>query len=190
MIRCLFIDEEKRDYSFQHSSAFGLLKSVILDEMGYDISEADIFEEQLGKPYFKGFDGLHFNLSHTKGLCCCIIGDRRCGIDSELIRNYRENTIRRVFTDSEAEWFQCLDESEKPFYFFLLWTLKEAYGKFTGNGIADMKNVCFSFDGEHIISDKPQLHFCVYRAGEYLISACSESSDLFESDCGELLYIS
>ena len=103
-----------------------------------------------------------------------MVSTEECGIDCEKIRKYRPNIISRVFTESESEWFSTLPCRDTDRYFFILWTLKEAYGKYTGKGIADMKNVSFAIDNDVLKSDKPQLDFHVYEQDGYILSVCTK----------------
>ena len=103
-----------------------------------------------------------------------MVSTEECGIDCEKIRKYRPNIISRVFTESEAEWFSTLPCPDTARYFFILWTLKEAYGKYTGKGIADMKNISFAIDKNVLKSDKPQLDFHVYEQDGYILSVCTK----------------
>lgn len=86
-----------------------------------------------GKPYLKD-DELYFNISHTDGLSFCAVGKTEMGIDAEKIRSYNRRIERRVLSENELN---LLNESEtREEDFFRLWTLKEAYSKFTGQGLS------------------------------------------------------
>ena len=59
----------------------------------------------------------------------------REGIDIEKARKGRQNLAKRFFDISEAEWIKECDSDQR---FFRIWTLKEAYGKATGQGVLDI----------------------------------------------------
>ena len=88
-----------------------------------------------GKPYFLLFREIFFNISHSSNYVACVIGDRPVGIDIEKAREGRQNLAKRFFDISEAEWIKECDSDER---FFRIWTLKEAYGKATGQGVLDI----------------------------------------------------
>ena len=88
-----------------------------------------------GKPYFLSHREIFFNISHSSNYVVCVIGDRPVGIDIEGGRKGRQNLAKRFFDISEAEWIEEGDCDER---FFRIWTLKEAYGKATGQGVLDI----------------------------------------------------
>lgn len=88
-----------------------------------------------GKPYFLTHREIFFNISHSSKYVVCIIGDRPVGIDIEGGRKGRQNLAKRFFDASETEWIEACNSDER---FFRIWTLKEAYGKATGQGVLDI----------------------------------------------------
>lgn len=82
------------------------------------------------KPEYKD-KNIHFNLSHTGDYVVCAISENAVGVDIEHIRKNYLKVARRFFTDSEYQW---IGEDENRF--LRIWTLKEAYSKYTGQGIA------------------------------------------------------
>jgi 4'-phosphopantetheinyl transferase len=82
---------------------------------------------------------LHFNLTNTKGLIACIVGwTSEVGIDVESIERRGETLgiADRFFSPSEASALRALPDAEQVHRFFHLWTLKEAYIKARGMGLA------------------------------------------------------
>jgi 4'-phosphopantetheinyl transferase len=82
---------------------------------------------------------LSFNLSHTDGLVVCAVTSKRAvGVDVEdCSRSLRfMDVARRFFAPSEVEALQRAPESERASAFFTFWTLKEAYIKALGLGLA------------------------------------------------------
>lgn len=80
---------------------------------------------------------LQFNLSHTDGLSTCIISlGTACGVDAEHI--HRKNNInavaQRMFADEELAVME--QEEHDPSLFYDFWTLREAYVKALGTGLA------------------------------------------------------
>lgn len=90
-----------------------------------------------GKPYFKGHADLHFNLSHSGNFAVCIVAGMPCGIDIEGNRPFKPSVAKKFFSKTEYHWiYDTENVSVQAERFFRLWTLKEAYAKATGNGIA------------------------------------------------------
>lgn len=102
-----------------------------------------------GKPVLDSppVPGLCFNLTHADGLSACVItSNRRCGIDVENIqrKNRLEAVARRMFADEELAQ---LDEKNIGRQFYYFWTLREAYLKALGTGLAGSSKD-FYFDVE------------------------------------------
>ena len=91
-----------------------------------------------GRPELAGLE-LRFNLTHTKGLVGCIVTrSMDCGVDAEAIDRRADHELlsRKVFTETEQAAFLAAPASERYVRFFQMWTLKEAYIKARGLGMA------------------------------------------------------
>ncbi len=97
--------------------------------------------------------GLYFNLAHTTGLVACAVSRLPdIGIDVENARARRVplHLAPRYFTAREAAALSALPERERPARFYALWTLKEAWLKATGEGLAaGLGNISFDLDDAH-----------------------------------------
>lgn len=85
-----------------------------------------------------GVADLRFNLSHTDGLIACAVTvGREVGIDVENItRKVTHDIPGRFFAPREVADLRALPEAEQQKVFFDFWTLKEAYIKARGMGLA------------------------------------------------------
>ena len=97
---------------------------------------------------------LRFNLTHTPGLCVCIVTlDDDCGIDAEKLRQ-RCNPLgvaRRMFSESEYDALTHHEGRNFLEYFYEHWTLREAYVKARGIGISfPTRQLCFTTHGEKV----------------------------------------
>jgi 4'-phosphopantetheinyl transferase len=116
------------------------------------------------KPYISGPDclrNLYFNLSHTEGLVACAISrDHEIGIDVECTRREAGRLLSdpRLFTPRERAVLAQLPEPDKGQHFFSLWTLKEAYVKARGMGLA-LPLDAFGFSFEYGCSATPHINF-------------------------------
>jgi len=95
---------------------------------------------------------LRFNLSHTSGLAACVVTvNDACGIDVErLDRRTRMRAIAaKLF--AEPEVYDLLEREGSAVYherFFTYWTLREAWCKALGTGLAHGdRAVWFGLDG-------------------------------------------
>jgi 4'-phosphopantetheinyl transferase len=125
--------------SFQEISVNQAIKSY---NAAYNYSVA-VSENE--KPYFSEMPELFFNLSHSGNYAACIVSDKPCGIDIEGNRKIKTSVAKRFFTPKEYRWiYEASDASIQTERFLRLWTLKEAYSKMTGSGIAkEISNIEF-----------------------------------------------
>ncbi|PID38882.1 MAG: 4-phosphopantetheinyl transferase [Proteobacteria bacterium] len=82
---------------------------------------------------------LDFNVSHTAGMIVCLVGrERILGVDVEAADRVRRvlDIAERFFSPSEARALRALPEAAQPDRFLAYWTLKEAYIKAQGKGLA------------------------------------------------------
>ena len=127
----LNIVTDYRDY-FPELSGKELTDALIRKLSGHD--EIEIARTKEGKPYCKNMPEtakLHFSVSHSENIFACIFSEENVGLDVQHRRNINRNRIAaRYFTDEEKE-LVSRDANE----FFRIWTRKEAYAKFTGEGL-------------------------------------------------------
>jgi 4'-phosphopantetheinyl transferase len=81
---------------------------------------------------------LRFNISHTDGLIACAVTiGREVGVDVENIgRRLLHDVAGRHFAPNEVRDLRQLPDDEQQRAFFDYWTLKEAYIKARGFGLA------------------------------------------------------
>jgi 4'-phosphopantetheinyl transferase len=82
---------------------------------------------------------LRFNLSHTDGLVACLVArDADVGVDVETVARGTDmaGVASRFFAEPEVEALLALPAQAHKRRFFEYWTLKEAYIKARGLGLA------------------------------------------------------
>ncbi len=101
-----------------------------------------IARTERGKPYFPNRPEVHFSISHSGELWVCAFSGRPVGVDVQQHVKKRGEGDReaagrfgrmadRFFHPREAVWVR-----EEPYErFFRIWTAKESYVKYTGEGI-------------------------------------------------------
>ena len=96
----------------------------------------DVAEPQEAKP-------IHFNLSNSEGMVVCLVArDRVVGVDVEDCERLDQPTsiAERFFSPREVADLRALPEDRQRERFFAYWTLKEAYIKVRGMGLAILLN--------------------------------------------------
>lgn len=108
-----------------------------------DVSALEYAENQNGKPYIKDEPHIHFNITHSRGLCAVAISDSEVGIDAEYSSELSDRRLRNIvksgyFSRSELSAFGLEGRTAEAVCkdFYRLWTAKESVVKCTGEGIA------------------------------------------------------
>lgn len=175
----------------QHEKALALLKYAVKKEYEYDTDTMQTLKSEHGKPYFKSHPKLNFNLSHCNGMAVCMISDYVCGVDAEFIRDYKSNTVSRIFSDNEIKLLES--SAHKNEVFFRLWTLKECFGKAYGFGLNyKIKETEFILKDNSIITcSNSDCKFNQFLIGNHIISSCiithSFSNDLYSDKIFEII---
>ena len=117
------------------TKAFLLLKQGL--EEHYGIRQVPEFSYGPdGKPFFREYPHIHFNLSHTRHGVLCVIADKPIGCDIEDIPDHLDPDLcQHVLSAAEIEEIQ--HASVPQIAFIRLWTVKEALLKLTGEGLVD-----------------------------------------------------
>lgn len=120
------------------SLAAGILLVFCMKKRGVSLEETPLYNEN-GKMYFPRFDGFCVNLSHGGNYAACALDSKEVGIDVEGVRQYKENVVRRICSETEMQsLFALKKEEEKNSAFTRLWTRKESAAKLSGEGIAGL----------------------------------------------------
>ena len=170
------IDENNKAYAYEHTQSYELLFECVKREKGIVLSFNGVAKDEYGKPFFPGHPHIHFSITHCTGLVCCFIGDDECGIDAEMICTPRDKVAKRVFSESEFAEFEKRQGRERDIFFTSIWTLKEAYSKAVGRGLAVIKNVSFYGNDGRILSNFPEYGFHQYISEEHIISVCTKGN--------------
>ncbi|MSO56499.1 MAG: 4'-phosphopantetheinyl transferase superfamily protein [Acidobacteria bacterium] len=151
---------DRRDFAAAHALTRGVLSL-------YEDVQAVAWTFQTtphGKPFLPpsraGSPPLAFNLSHTHGLVACAVARGvDVGLDVESTdRVVGERAIaRQYFTTEEEALIAACAERDRQTRFTELWTLKEAYIKAVGQGLAHPLDAFgFAFEGAgDLVFDPP-----------------------------------
>ncbi|WP_241264432.1 4'-phosphopantetheinyl transferase family protein [Marinobacter daepoensis] len=123
--------------------------------------------------------GWALSLSHSQGLAACATGNSALGIDLEPSQRTPDwvRVTKRWFTPVEQSWLLPADD---PFSFLKTWTLKEAWLKATGRGIAGNLQTLEVRKGFKLYGDQPDRHWqatCLYAEGFIVTLVYPQSSE-------------
>lgn len=119
-----------------------------------------------GKPYFAKLP-ICFSLSHSGEYVFAVADHHEVGVDiQKKDRDAICRVARRFYAQEEMDDSAHLNETERMDYLYRLWTMKEAYGKLMGQGVAQ----CLSLPVEKLRG----VSFSAVQAPEgYEISICN-----------------
>lgn len=159
---------EEMEFVASVARAYGEEYGLCLD----GITVENMCKTPKGKPYFKDSD-IYFSISHSKGLFAILVGKGPCGVDLQVATdcNY-EKIAKRFFKERESRFVQIWGE----YGFFRLWTMREAFGKCTGQG----------FYGEHpsyITEEDKYLEISICQGKPYKLTSIDMGEDIFCTCC-------
>jgi 4'-phosphopantetheinyl transferase len=125
----------------------------------------EICRGEEGKPYFPSRPHLHFSLSHTGDLVLCALSSRPVGADIEQVVPRQPRLVQYALTGAEYAQYQALGGGWDVFY--ALWTRREAWCKYTGLGLAKLR--------EEDIPDEG-LFFGAYRGEGWRATVCGREA--------------
>lgn len=155
-------DERRRRYLFEHSRRQHLLARVLLRGALSRYAAVDPRSWRFdanphGRPFIAApalAAPLAFNLAHTDGLVVCLVArGAEAGVDVEYTLRPTEyaQIAGRFFSRLEAAALEALPPAAQRERFFAYWTLKEAYIKARGLGLAiPLDAFSFALDGDGI----------------------------------------
>ena len=128
---------------------------------------------ELGKPYIKGMESFHFNLSHAGNWVVLAWGGSEVGVDVEQLRRETDtdSITRRYFAPEEQRYVREAEENRLQ-HFYEIWTGKESYLKYLGTGL---QKVLTSFS---VFSLEPEVRLHHRKLDEdHWLCLCSTEND-------------
>ena len=183
--RRFYFDADRHVFLMAHS----LARSVLGEWSGVAPPVLRFETAENGKPAVAAGtcgEDLQFNLSHTHGLVACAVS-RVCplGVDVEGIDEERDvsGVARRVLSEAEYRDWDSRTGEARARRFFEYWTLKEAYIKALGVGLAQpLRELTFTIQpgGVATVSTAehggPWLLRTYEPVGGYLLSVALQST--------------
>lgn len=139
-----------------------LLAFALKEQCGFDGSLPPVAKGDQGKPYFPDHPCIEFNISHSGLYVVLALSAYPVGIDVQEISDMEFNAIgKRVL--SESEYLDFLRSDNPGESFFRTWVRKEAYVKWTGEGITrELRDL--PMDGWYQFIEIDRRYFCAIWA--------------------------
>ena len=149
-------------------------------------SGVSLAHRENGQPYFTG-SGFFVSITHTKTAAAAAVAPFPVGIDLESTSRKSIKAAKKIFSEKQFRWFLAHD-TENNSLFAQLWTLHEAYAKWTGLGLARMPSVEFYPDNSIICSD-PNCQAANYTVLEgFSLSLCLPSKREFTAEIKKIAF--
>jgi 4'-phosphopantetheinyl transferase len=114
-----------------------LVKYAIGETFEIPLKDICFLRNEYGKPFVKGREGIHFNISHSAERIVCAVSSQPVGVDIEKVTSIDTLAVARVFfSKDEADYISSVPPHRRQDLFFDLWTMKESYIKLEGSGLA------------------------------------------------------
>ena len=132
-------------------------------------NELFMTKDENGKPFLN--DGIYVSISHTKQLYTFGLSRFNFGIDLEEYRDIDYRIVDRIFSKNEKDYF--LEQGKTQEAYTEIWTRKEAYIKYDGQGMKIIKSID-TFD------EKIKDFFVTIKNNNYLMTIFSNAKFQYE----------
>ncbi|HJB30048.1 MAG TPA: 4'-phosphopantetheinyl transferase superfamily protein [Candidatus Blautia faecavium] len=121
--------------NMEHMIGEKLLEAGLFKEKGRKLAFEPRGKGEHGKPFFTLLPQLHYNISHSGRYVLCIFTRQEVGLDIQEHRkvNY-ERMLKRMVPEERLRQILASPHMEEEF--FKEWVLREAYVKWTGEGLS------------------------------------------------------
>ena len=172
----------------------GLLLAKAYEDI-YDKAAKDIIIEKAehGKPYIKGKEEFKYNISHSGDYVVLAYTTDEAitsiGIDIEKIKT-RDDDMKianRFFTGEEMDYIsEGLECSDVDTRFYKVWTMKEAFLKYTGMGLGQRLD-SFSVNPDELsIVGQSNISYDMKVIDKHIISVCVGCDDGVEYNYSQI----
>ncbi len=150
-----------------------LLKNAILKTCPDLCAPLFIEESSAGKPFINGAPD--FSISHSENLIAVAVaddGENGAGVDVQLLKEpLSQSLIKGTLSENEKQKLLLIrNEPDRVKYFYKLFTEKESFVKFTGEGFTKFPRDVTDFSGAKFLTKY------VFRQSElYCLTVCSQN---------------
>ena len=132
----MFLESREITNTTPHEAGRALLARMYQAHTGREMPPIRLTDR--GKPYFEN-GPLHFSISHTKRHVFVVLSEGPVGIDAEeMDRPINPRLAEKVLSPAERARFDAA--ADKQAALLRLWVLKEAWVKYTGEGLHGYPN--------------------------------------------------
>ncbi len=144
------MNREIKEKRLEHLVGEILLETGLKEQYGKDLRFEPRGRGEFGKPFFTLEPKIHYNISHSGAYVICAFASQEIGVDIQEHRNFHfERVLSRIVPEEMVR--EILDSEDPVQAFYTQWTLREAYVKWTGQGLSqDLRTIAMD-RGEYLI---------------------------------------
>lgn len=146
------VPEQYKNKNMEHMIGEKLLEKGLLQEYGKNLAFEPRAVGEHGKPFFTLEPKIHYNITHSGKYVACIFAGEEVGIDIQEHKNVKyERMLERMVPAEMIREILHSDHREQAF--FTQWVLREAYIKWTGEGLSkDLRTISMD-EGSYLLLD-------------------------------------
>lgn len=149
---------------------------VLLDYVfvKYSVYKNMVVSDSHGKPYIRGKENFFFNVSNSGKYVVVAVGDINLGVDIQKPIDYSEGLVRKIMSAEDRTRL----ENDIVSRLNLVWAVKEAYVKYTGEGICrDLATVSYCYEDDCRLKIQDGItsvngYYCMLK-GNYALVLCA-----------------
>lgn len=190
-------DQDRREHimrlgqerSRTESLCAGLLLRYGFLQEGYTQSQWEnvrIRRGEHGKPQLTDYPEFCYSLSHSGKWVICGVHDKNVGVDIQRLCLSEKKSGRiagRFFSQEECARLEEAEEAKRELLFYKMWTAKESFAKFTGEGIGTGIDRYLTSEDYKEITDTRKYTSAKIRMyesiPEYMVCVCVGKEDSF-----------
>ena len=181
---------KKRDIAKKRIRIGYFLQQVLSEELNMPMERIQYTYGKWGKPGILS-SSTHFNMSHSGRYVVVAVSDEPVGIDIEHKAKNYERVAERCFCLEEWQYIKnCDNENERKKRFLEIWTMKEAYIKYTGEGMTtalNSFNIIQNQNDNYLNLQFKTLDMSDYGLeSDYIMSFCGEHIEYMVKTCNRI----
>lgn len=149
----------------EHMVGEKLLEEALKEIYGICLEHEARSKGEHGKPFLSSRPEIHYNISHSGKYVVCVIASQEVGVDVQIHEEKinMERILERTVPADLAR--QILDSPDSCKAFYTQWVLREAYVKWTGEGLSrDLRRIDLDEGWYELLSIDPAYSMAVYAA--------------------------
>ncbi len=153
-----------------------LLQEIAMDVLGLLPEKILIEKNEHGKPFIQGQENFKYNISHSGDMVMLAYSTQELGADIEKLRDKDIRVAKRCFCKSEYDYVIGSpqdDDKAVAERFFRVWTMKEAYLKYSGKGIS-VPLSSFEVDAIYKCVKGETVKYYTGKVDNYIYAICAE----------------